>query len=129
MGKVHYESHIETPELARVCLGCEREDCAGICDEYKNAYRALLGLPLLQVREPPKPPREKRVYVYVKDTLIEYNGEAHTLDEWAGITGIPYKIIYSRARKWKDVDVGRIFKKYGARRKARAHSGMQELQA
>ena len=99
--KVHYESFVELPELARVCLECERDDCEGICDSYRNAYRAYIGLPPLRVPKPKRQPRERRerkcnLLGGRKNRLLEANGEAHTLNEWSEITGIPYRTLYMR---------------------------------
>lgn len=95
MSQPHYERFIEAPELAKVCLTCECVKCDGICDRYRNAWRAFSGMhPLTQ----PKPKREKRPYHY--SGSIEYNGEKHTLKEWSRITGQPYMRLYMRLWKY-----------------------------
>lgn len=99
--RVHYESYIESPEMAAVCLGCTEDSCDGICDRYRNAYRLHIGLSPLpnymaqkkrQAVRANKP--EKKSYVHKK--MLSANGEAHTLKEWAKLTGIPYNTLYMR---------------------------------
>lgn len=91
---IHYERFIESQELAKVCLNCTCLHCDGICDTYRDAYRAFIGANPL----PKSVQREKQQYRYSK--TIEYNGERHTLKEWARITGQPYMRIYMRLYKY-----------------------------
>lgn len=30
------------------------------------------------------------------NTIVEFNGESHTISEWSDITGIPYQTLYKR---------------------------------
>lgn len=91
---MHYERFIEAPELAQVCLNCTCVHCDGICDTYREAYRAFIGdEPLLK---PTK--REKIQYQYQK--TYKHGGETHTLKEWAKITGQPYMRLYMRMWKY-----------------------------
>lgn len=97
--RVHYESFVEIPELASVCLECTSEDCDGICDKYRNAYRAYIGLAPL--------PKRKMIMSQIVDgkrknrrwICLEYEGEIHTLKEWARIKGVDYMTLYMRMKR------------------------------
>lgn len=92
--QLHYYNNMDVPEIAAVCLSCDCVRCEGICDRYRNAWRAYNGLPPL-----PKPTkREKKPYEY--QHTYTHGGETHTLREWARITGQPYMRLYMRMWKY-----------------------------
>lgn len=41
-------------------------------------------------------PAQKKEKVKAREISFEYNGETHTIKEWAQITGIRYQVLYSR---------------------------------
>lgn len=99
--KIRYQNFIDHPACAKLCLNCDKEDCDGICDAYKNKVREILGVhPLLLPDERPKrkPIHEKRPY-YAKKSY-DVNGESHTLTEWSRISGIAYNTLYMRMYRY-----------------------------
>lgn len=98
--EIKYQNYIDHPRLRELCLNCGAEDCDGLCREYKNAVRDLLGVPHLRETMPKKKKekREKRNYNYRK--LHEINGEKHTLREWSEISGINYNTMYMRMYRY-----------------------------
>jgi len=101
MGGPNYQYLIDDPHMIAVCTNCQKADCDGICEDYKDAFRAYVGLPPIKRYLRPtlkpkqkKPKKVKHTYVYNHD-LTAY-GETHTLREWAEILGIEYNKIYMR---------------------------------
>ena len=82
MNRIHYENPMQEPEVVAVCANCTREDCDGVCDDYRNAARKCLGLPPL-----------RRLNYRAK---YEFDGESHTLREWSEISGIHCNVLYRR---------------------------------
>ena len=111
---INYASYYDRPEMIRICEHCTKPDCEeGICLTYKNALREMLGEKKLEhdavITKPPKlgtadGPENRR---YAKrahnggkrafyNQCYEYNGETHTLQEWANVLGVPYNTLYMR---------------------------------
>ena len=98
MGKtMHYERFIEAPELAQICLSCECPNCECICDRFKAAWKEYNGIITPNNTENEKK-REKVEYVYQKKWT--YNGETHSLREWANIAGMSYNTLHMRMWKY-----------------------------
>ena len=81
----------DAPELIEICLNCDSEGCDGLCERYCEAYKRIVGK---RLRMGPNEKREKRRYEL--RGMIEWNGEAHTLQKWAQISGVPYPTLYKR---------------------------------
>lgn len=92
-----YTAYIDAPELVDVCRNCKFPDCKGICLNYKNAYRALNGLPPIAYEKNGQSMENKTDRK--QNRLYEANGEAHTLKDWSKITGISYATLYMRINK------------------------------
>ena len=86
-----YTTHMDAPELVAVCEHCKHADCIGLCLEYKNAFRRLMGQREIGTERGGNNIRR----VTVKDKLKAL-GETHTLAEWAKIRGISYHTLYKR---------------------------------
>lgn len=98
--EVKYYNYIDHPKLREVCLNCRAKDCEGICRDYKNSVRDLLGIPHLRevIPKQKQKKRVKRKHQYRK--RHEINGEEHTLGEWAEISGIAYNTLYMRMYRY-----------------------------
>lgn len=89
-----YTTHMDAPELVEVCRHCKHADCIGICNEYKNAFRRLMGKAELRTTGTLNGKARRSI----AGEKLEAFGEAHTLAEWAQITGISYYTLYKRVR-------------------------------
>lgn len=90
-----YTTHMNAPELVEVCRHCKHADCIGLCPEYKNAFRRLQGIAELKREGTYNGPSRGSV----AGARFEAFGEAHTLGEWARISGISYYTLYKRVRE------------------------------
>lgn len=84
---IDYSAHMDAPELIALCLSCKYDDCIGICDDYKNVARELMGVLKL---------KDKSKRYLIPGEKFEAFGESHTLKEWAKISGISYQTLYKR---------------------------------
>lgn len=96
--KVNYNNYLGHPEVVKVCMNCREAECEGICDDFKNAVRRVMGLKPV-IRYAPRPvaekvPRERKKYTYHR--YQGKNDEEHTIREWAEIANIPYATLYMR---------------------------------
>lgn len=110
---VNYACYYDRPEMIRVCEQCTKPECVeGICNDYKNALRAMLGLKQLSEKPPklgqwrePKPrrirPKNDVKRKYNSKQVFEYKGEMHTLKEWAELLNIDYNTLYMRLYRYK----------------------------
>lgn len=89
-----YTTHMDAPELVEVCRHCKHADCIGICNEYKNAFRRLMGKAELRTTGT----LNGKARQSIAGEKLEAFGEAHTLAEWAQISGINYYTLYKRVR-------------------------------
>lgn len=89
---VDYVKDLQNPELIALCTSCQRDNCNGLCLEYRNTVRRMHGLPL--INEPKRKP--KTVIKYTDDGKVEAFGEAHTISEWARLYGIKRKTLHER---------------------------------
>lgn len=98
--EIQYDKYMDDAVIRDLCMKCKKANCPGICNEYKNAVRDILGLTHLREAAPKvKYERhEKREYKYRK--RHEINGEWHTLREWAEISGITYNTLYMRMYRY-----------------------------
>lgn len=108
--RIHYECHMNEPEVVAVCAACRRDNCEGICNDYRNAVRMHLGLKPLPKKHGDYPtklgkPRKKREKCqYINERKIEYAGERHTLGELAEIGGMGYNTLYMRLYRGMTID-------------------------
>lgn len=81
-----YVKYANEPEMIEFCAQCKRPTCKrGICPEYREYYDELY----------------KNKLPYGKQ--YEYNGEAHTIVEWALKMGMSYNKIYHRLARGEDI--------------------------
>lgn len=92
MGEINYLScYVDSPEVIAQCINCRRETCYGMCIDYKNAVRKMMGLEPLDVESAHDyPPIGRKHYA---------NGEWHTITEWAQIVGINRETLYHRVQR------------------------------
>lgn len=90
MGGYDYAAYSDHPKLIALCASCAQPDCDGICEIYKECWRALFGKPELMRRKRGTKPIGK-----YKKPLVAF-GEAHCLAVWARIYDIPYHTLYQR---------------------------------
>ena len=111
MAKVRYEAHMYEAEVIAICTNCTRSDCPGICDAYRDAFRAARGMgPMRRYPEKLGTPKEHRVATprreRPKQALrysghrwnqpVEAFGQRRTLKEWAKSAGMSYNMLYNR---------------------------------
>lgn len=111
MAKVRYEAHMYEAEVIAICTNCTRADCPGICDAYRDAFRAARGMgPMRRYPEKLGTPKEHRVATprreRPKQALrysghrwnqpVEAFGQRRTLKEWAKSAGMSYNMLYNR---------------------------------
>ena len=109
---VNYTVDLHTPEMIDVCMRCQEEDCPGICDIYRNAFRVAHGLPTIKEsmhkrapkQGPPKPQRTKGGGLGRYNKPVEAFGERHTISEWAQIVGVSYNTLYMRLHRGETVE-------------------------
>lgn len=110
---INYACYYDRPEMIRVCEHCTKPDCPdGICNDYKNALREMLGLKPLPdkptkagQRREPKPrtnrPKNDDTTRNYERRQFEYKGETRSLLEWAEVLQIPYNTLYMRLYRYK----------------------------
>lgn len=92
------------PDIIELCVNCTSITCSrGECQRVRDKIREIIG-------QSKRGPRE---YVY------EYNGQRHTLREWAEIVGVNYETIASRKKRGEPIadwfrPVGKHIRKKGA---------------
>lgn len=70
------QSDAASPQSVNICLNCTRPTCSGVCDAFPKQA----------------PPSSRASAAY------EYNGESHSLPEWADLLGIKYATLHKRLR-------------------------------
>ena len=90
---MNYDAGSDNPTLIALCMNCTREDCEGICMEYKQLMRDLYNVRRIRRR-----PKAERVPGNESGLYTAF-GERHTVWEWSQIYGIRYKTLYERIRR------------------------------
>lgn len=85
--RVNYDNDADHPELVALCESCTRDDCEGLCDDWRNAWRRIHGQPQLARTT------RKRAGKHL------YNGEWLTLTEIARRNGMSRVCLYGRLKR------------------------------
>ena len=85
----HYSDYTDMPELIAMCINCTKEDCNGLCSDYRAKFRELIHNKTLGKNKVVIPIGR---YKY----LIEAFGKRQSLAEWSREYDIPYPTLYRR---------------------------------
>lgn len=104
--RIRYEKYTDYPAVRDLCLNCDKASCDGICDDFKNTVRDIIGYRHLNERPAKvgvegfriRQKHEKRKYQHCKQHAV--NGISHTLSEWSEISGVPYNTLYMRMYRY-----------------------------
>ena len=85
----HYSDYTDVPELIAICIHCTKEECNGLCDDYRAKFRELIHNKTIG---------NDKVFVPIGKYkfLIEAFGKRKSLAEWAREYDIPYQTLYRR---------------------------------
>ena len=86
----HYSDYTDMPELIAMCINCTKEDCNGLCNDYRAKFREL-------IHNKNEGNAKKLVISKGRYRLfITAFGKEQTITEWAYEYGIPYQTLYRR---------------------------------
>ena len=77
--RINYATGADHPRLIQLCCACDKQNCDGLCHEYRKLYREIIGGHQMRGGK-----------------LLPYQGEMLTITEIARRSGISRETIYKR---------------------------------